>query len=422
MQRRYFFTILVIIFYGAYALWIHPMNSGARNQQAAQQLAADPKIAAEARQAAENDLPFVAISAGAALLLVGLWAGELNRRLSGMIKPSRSMALVVFGCLSAMALTACGAGMKAEIKTIQSNQTAFLIPISADASKQTQLQSIDFLKNKQVAVKQVTIPYEWRQTATTGGDWYPTLKLMLVDRSMVTREWTKANNTGTSLSDQAFGVESAESVDFKIGATCTAIIEEADAAAYLYYYAEKPLSEIMDQNIRGFIQQELFNEFGSMTLEEGQRGKQKVFERVRERLVKTFKERGVTILSFGGSEGMTYTDPKIQAAISDNYAAQQKVVQAQALATQQSYDNARIVSQANAQATATVIAGIAAAEVMRKNGEMLQNYPGLVDYTLAQKSTGQVPQFLFLGNGAQSGNLPFTFFLQPPTATPPPAK
>lgn len=423
MQRRVFVTILALMLYGAYALYLQPMENAIRNQQAAGQLANDAARAGEAVRAASLDPTPTVFTVGLVALLLVLWGAPLGRSLDYW--RTRSAKLVIIAGLGALLLSACGGAMRAEVKTIQANQTAFLIPISTDASKQTQLQSVEFLKNRQVAVKQVVIPFEWRQTGTGAantatGDWYPTLKLLLVDRSMVTREWTKATNTGTTATDQAFGVESSESVDFKIGATCTAIIEESDAAAYLYYYAEKPLSEVMDQNIRGFIQQELFNEFASIPVEQGQRSKKQIFESIRSKMVSTFKERGVTILSFGGSEGMTYTDPKIQAAISDNYAAQQKVVQAQALATQQSFDNARIVSQANAQATATVIAGAAASEVMRKNGEMLQSYPGLTAYTLAQKSSGQVPQILVLGGGADSSSLPFSFLIQPPmpTATP----
>jgi hypothetical protein len=327
-------------------------------------------------------------------------------------------------CLGAVLLSACGT--KAEIKTVESNQTAFLIPVAGDPSQQSQLPSIDFLKKKQVASKQVVIPYEWKETGSTlavfrTGEYYPSMKLILVDRSMVTREWTKNTGSGTSNNDQAFGVESTESIDFKIGATCTAIITEADAATYLYYYGEKALSEVMDQNIRGFVQQELFNEFGSRTLSQAQRDKKLIFEGVRDRLTATFKERGVTILSFGGSEGMSYSDPKVQDVINESYAAQQRVEQAKAQATQQGYNNEQLVALANAQATATVIAGAAGAQVLKENGQMLQQYPGLTNYTLAQKSNGQVPQILVI-SGEQTQGLPFSFFLDPSTLGTPATK
>ncbi|MHB8748466.1 MAG: hypothetical protein ACYDBJ_04665, partial [Aggregatilineales bacterium] len=130
-----------------------------------------------------------------------------------------------------------------------------------------------------------------------------------------------------------------------------------------------------------------------------------------------FKARGITILAFGGEDGMTYTDPKIQAAINDSYASQQKIIQAQAAATQQGYVNQQLISQANAAATATVIAGGAAAQVMQQSGQMLQQYPALTGYTIALRSSGQVPQILVLG-GNQTGNLPFSFFIPVPSAIP----
>ncbi len=352
-------------------------------------------------------------------LFVTIFAG-LGTPILRAFRSRRGAFPLIAAGLAVLILTGCAA--KSEIHAIEANQTAFLIPLTSDPSKQAQLQSIDFLKKNQVAVKLVTIPFEWRSTGGlfgSSGDYYPSLKLVIVDRTLVTREWTKSAATGTSPSDQAFGVESSESIDFKIGASCTAIILEEDAATYLYYYGSKPLTEVMDQDVRGFIQQQLFNEFGSRTLSQGQTDKKLIFQTVSQQLVDTFKKKGITILSFGGSEGMTYTDPKIQAAINQSYAAQQAVVQAQAAATQQSFVNQQLVSQANAQATATVIAGAAQSQVLQQNGEMLARYPGLTNYILAQKSNGQVPQILVLGGG-QNGSLPFSFLLQTPVETPTP--
>ncbi|MHB8626727.1 MAG: hypothetical protein ACYDEO_11035 [Aggregatilineales bacterium] len=338
--------------------------------------------------------------------------------LSGLYRQKRTTVPLVM--LFMLLLSACG--NKTDIITIEANQTAFLIPIAGDTTQQAQLQSIDYLKKNQVASKQVSIPYEWRQTGSSlgifaTGDWYPTVKLVLVDRNLVTREWTKSVETGTSATDQAFGVESSESIDFRIGATCTAYIDESDAATYLYYYGTKPLNEVMDTNVRGFIQGELFNEFGSRTLAQGQVDKKLIFQAVTTDTTTNFKARGITILAFGGEDGMTYTDPKIQAAINDSYASQQKIIQAQAAATQQGYVNQQLISQANAAATATVIAGGAAAQVMQQSGQMLQQYPALTGYTIALRSSGQVPQILVLG-GNQTGNLPFSFFIPVPSAIP----
>src|SRR5262249_21663174 len=151
--------------------------------------------------------------------------------------------------------------------------------------------------------------------------------------SLITREWTKSSESGTSPTNQAFGVESSESIDFWIGATCTAYIDESDAATYLYYYGTKPLNEVMDTNVLCLIQGVLSSGLGARTLAQGQTDKELIFQTVAELTTTNFKARAIMLLAFGGEEGMTYTHPKHQAAINDSYAAQQKIIQAQAEAT-----------------------------------------------------------------------------------------
>lgn len=168
---------------------------------------------------------------------------------------------------------------------------------------------------------------------------------------------------------------------------------------------------MMDSNVRGFVQGELFEEFGALTLEEAQMQKGAIFERVREATIEQFAPLGITITSLGGSEGLIYTDPNVQAVINRNFEAQQERVRAEAAATAQAIENARLINQANAAATATVIAGDAAADVLRTQGEQLYQFPGLVDYEIARRSQGQVPQILVVGDGSGSQELPFSFFL-----------
>jgi regulator of protease activity HflC (stomatin/prohibitin superfamily) len=167
----------------------------------------------------------------------------------------------------------------------------------------------------------------------------------------------------------------------------------------------------------------LFREFGDLTLLEARAEKSEIFQRIFIATRDHFAPLGVTITSLGGSEGMIYSDPNVQTSINANFEAQQEQVRAEAAATAQAVNNERLVSQANAQATATVIAGQAAAEVIRLQGEaeaevlasqgsQIQQYPGLVNYELALQSQGQVPQFLIVGNDG-ADNLPFSFFLEP---------
>ena len=85
------------------------------------------------------------------------------------------------------------------------------------------------------------------------------MRLVKVNRSPVTREWV-SEDTGSvgkarSRTDKAIWIESADSVGFSMGFACTAFISEADAAKFLYWYPSGSLADLMDQEVRGRIQQ-----------------------------------------------------------------------------------------------------------------------------------------------------------------------
>ena len=108
--------------------------------------------------------------------------------------------------------------------------------------------------------------------------WIPTAQIIKVDRKPVTREWTKAEGTGTSNSNEAIHVESMDSIGFSLGVNMTTSIPEPWASRFLYNFSGKTLQQVTDQNIRGFVQAVLSREFGSKTLEEGRGDKKEIFE------------------------------------------------------------------------------------------------------------------------------------------------
>jgi hypothetical protein len=318
------------------------------------------------------------------------------------------MVVLVFGSFIFSACKPYGATRIVEIKP---NETAFVVPLVGDSTNQAQFQSVEFLAERQVAAKQVEIPVSEHRIGRMPWniEWIPTVAVIIVDRTPVTREWTSGQNTGTSATFQAFGVESSESIDFKVGSTCSALVEEQNAARFLYYFSGKSLPEVMDENVRGFVQAELFKEFGSRTLAEARADKREIFDSVFTNTKAHFEPLGITITSLGGSEGLFYTDEKVQKAINDNFTAQQQQVQAEAHATTQSIENGQLLDQANTAATATVVAGEAAAQVLRASGEQLSRFPALTDYELASRSRGLVPNTLVVSG--EGKDIPFGFLL-----------
>jgi hypothetical protein len=214
-----------------------------------------------------------------------------------------------------------GCGKAPEVFEIKPNETAFLIQMDGNTKNQKAFMSEEYLTENKVASKRIVIPY----VDVPGGQFGQRVlaaKLITVDRTPVTREWTRSEKTGTSPSNQAIAVESNQSIDFTVGVVMTASIPETSAAKFLYHYAGTPLSTVADTNIRGFVQAALAREFGALDLDAARREKGKVFERVFKAAKEEFSAKGISIDTLGYSEGMTYTDPNIQRAINETFEAQ----------------------------------------------------------------------------------------------------
>ena len=146
----------------------------------------------------------------------------------------------MFGLFCLAGMTGCVKPYdKPEFVEIDTSETGFLIPLEGDATQQAKFQSEDYLKQRKVATKRVQITHRWSQEGRLPGDgrWIPTVRLVKVNRSPVTREWATAQTTAANgaiqRSDNAIWIESGDSVGFSMGFTCTAFIPEDDAARFL---------------------------------------------------------------------------------------------------------------------------------------------------------------------------------------------
>ncbi len=237
-----------------------------------------------------------------------------------------------------------------KIEEIGPSETAFLVQLEGDTNSQDIFKSVEFLEKNKVGTKRVSIPTRKHVLGRTPGnfEWIPSATLIKVDRKPITREWTKATGTGTSAADQAVHVESKDSIGFAIGVNITTSIPEDSAATFLYHYAGKSLAEVTDQNIRGFVQAQLSREFGTRDLAEGRAAKKEIMDITFPATQTYFKERGISVDYVGFSEGLTYDDKEIQAAINRNFTAEMDVTAAKQEALAQEERNKKIVSQAEA--------------------------------------------------------------------------
>lgn len=240
---------------------------------------------------------------------------------------------------------------KPEFVTIEPHQTAFLIPLIGDTTNQASFESEEMLREAKVAAKEIQIPHRWVQTGRFHwrGEYRDTMALIVVDRSPVTREWSSSKDMGTSAVNQAIYAESSESIGFSAGMNCSAqIYSEDDAAKFLYCYNNKPLSEIMDTEIRARVESKFVEECASRTLNDILIEKEDIMKTVREDVENYFAARGITITVLGMKDGLEYDDTTIQKSINDKFSSEMKL-------TTQENENQRIISEAEAMAEANRI-------------------------------------------------------------------
>jgi hypothetical protein len=380
----------------------------------------------------------------AAVLLLGPVARGVKERLTATplgarLKKHFSAATPVIVAMTVLMLT--GGCIKSydkpEYVEIDTSETGFLIPLEGDGTQQAKFQSEDYLKQRKVAAKRVQITHRWSQEGriSTDGRWIPTVRLVKVNRSPVTREWMsqnfvdKSGNRRPSQSDQAIWIESGDSVGFSMGFTCTSYISEDDAAKFLYWYPSGSLHDVMDREVRARIQQVAAEVAAKYPLDVLRSKKQEISDAVKHDLTNFFATRGITITTVGMFGGMTYENPAIQRAIDDTFIAQQLKVVSEAKFEAQKKENERIELEANAvaekarreaqgQADARISAAQAEASAIREinnAAQEAQNNPLLlqlksleVEKARVEKWDGRYPQWWLAGGGAGTGpNLQF---------------
>ncbi len=430
--------VLIALLVTGYSLYL-PWKHIAQAQAGVHQLSNNPMLAGWALWFAQQDL------AGGLLVLIGLaglaliwlpWLLRTRRSRLGSRRP-RGRGLLAILLLS-LVLTACAPFKGTTVVQIQTNQTAFMLPAQGNTTDQAKFGSIDFLASHKVASKVVEITYRAHQIGRTYMeiDFVPNELLFLVDRTPVNRQYTYAKDTGTADKNQAVALESKESIGFHHGITISALIEEADTPTFLYYYggsgkqeglptgvtASVGLDQVVDTFVYTWVSQQLYAEFKSRTLAEDQAAASQIFQAVEARAKENFKQYGITIISLGGIEGLIYDNEEVQKAIDSKFNAASQ-------ATAQAITNTKDVEQAGAQATITVREAAAQAEALQMTGEKLAQYPGIVNKTLADKSTGQVPEVLVVQSADSTATMPFPFWFyypdgkssETPAAAPTPA-
>ncbi len=301
------------------------------------------------------------------------------------------MCLILIVILSA---TSCRRPYKKEVfAEIAPNETAFLISLEGDSMEnQAKLDSVDFLNERKVAAKRVTIAQRFLQTGrkSTSGHWIPSQQVLIVDRAPVSREWT-ADTRGTNEKNEGFTVESSDSIEFTIGGTCTAQVLEENTAKFLYYYAGQPLSTIMDTNIRNSILTGLSEKFASDPLTTGRTKKATFFREVISSVTEMYASKGITITDGGISGGMTYTNQSIQTAIDKEFESALLANVRKNEAAAQAEVNKMAIDMATAEKRQAEIWNLAAAAQTRKTQLTIELMNAQANLARAEGWNGSLP-------------------------------
>jgi hypothetical protein len=278
---------------------------------------------------------------------------------------------------------------KPEFVTIAASQTAFLVPLVGDTSDQGAFESEELLSEAKVATKEIQIPHRWVQTGRKHwqGEYRASATLIIVERKPVSRSWESGDSAANSSNKAIFG-ETSDNIGIYVGMNCTAMIEEKDAAKFLYRYNNTPLESIIDTDIKKMVEDRFNVETAKYTSTDLGSKKGEIMEAVKSYVVDYFQEYGITITVLGLKEGISFENDSIQKAIDEKFASEQQLV------IQQNKNEANL-AKAEADAKAKIIA----AEAEAKANQILSD--SLTDKLLKQqyynKWDGKLPGIMGAG-------------------------
>lgn len=300
------------------------------------------------------------------------------------MKMKKLIALMLIVIMVCSMFTGCRKPYdKPEFVTIEASQTAFLIPLVGDTTTQSAFESEELLAEAKVATKEIQIPHRWVQMGRRHwyGEWKPSATLIIVERKPVSRSWESGDSAAASSNRAIFG-ETADQIGIYVGMNCTAMIEEKDAAKFLYRYNNTPLESVIDTDIKKLVEDRFNIETAKYTSTELGAKKGEIMEAVKNYVIPYFKEYGITITVLGMKEGVSYENDKIQKAIDEKFASEQELV------IQQNKNEAAI-AKAEAEAKAKIMDAEAQAKANALLSESLT--PELLEKMYYEKWDGKLP-------------------------------
>lgn len=226
----------------------------------------------------------------------------------------------------ASVLAGCGPYNEERFRIVPPDASAHVIMMQG-ADEQQKLEGVQ-QQAVQVYAKRVVIP-------TTTQDlgrglfnyrYIPAVKVITTSRRPVFRLWTEGLNKGTSTRNEAFHFESLDSINFHTGGVIIARVEYEHTAAYRYKYPGKPLEQVIDTDVHGFLQEATASKFGKLEFRATESGTPDclnqaipVFQEAMGQAQKYFADFGITIDYFGNVGGLSPDNKDRQLALDRTY-------------------------------------------------------------------------------------------------------
>lgn len=245
---------------------------------------------------------------------------------------------------------------------VEADPNSTLIVVSQEGDtleKQGQLDSLEYLKAKKVPSKRVELEQRWLKKGRpylflfdTNGEWIPSDKAIIVDRTPVNLEWTADKDRGSSSKNEGIIGEDMNSISFAIDWYVTATIIEEDAYKYLYWYGidqntslkkgdwtyvvkARDLRSVVDTEVKRMVAELFTTEVGTrglrdITTQDGIRegiinGKRSITASIKATITEYFKTKGITITATGWTGDITYFDQTVQDSINSEFIEDRKM-------------------------------------------------------------------------------------------------
>lgn len=405
MKTRVFLSFMILLLCAA-SMWFVNHNTMNGDVSASIKQLTDHNqrslmIAREARGHAQLVIPVVGV-----ILMALVWLPKQLKKVAPAI-----LLLSAVGCRKPFE--------PVKLEMIEPHEVGFLVS-NQDVHEQTATSAEDYSKSM-VASQQVKIPQMWvplgYETFFWDGEWRDAARLIKVDTSSVTREWTADPNSGTSNKNEAIWVMTSDQVEFSVGWGCTCkIANRQDAAKFLSNYKNGTLESVMDKEIRGKIQTDFALGVTDLPMDTLRKNATPVIKQTTTEVVKFFAERGITITNIGITGGFVYKDAKIIAKMVEVFTAEQEknVAIAKTVAQEETNKTIQLEADAKSKATLTVLKaeaeGIQAVadakayeiEKAQQNKEIYLELKKLeIDKARMEKWDGKYPVYM-MNSGAES--------------------